>query len=124
MYDDNYRDAQYKLGNTSPGDGWKYLGRGLKQLTGKNNYQDLTNMYSTIWSDEKVDFVKNPKLIEQQKYVVRSAIRFWLKYELYEIADKGTTGAQVDAITKVFNKSTDSYSQRRTHFALAIKIFI
>lgn len=124
MYDDNYRDAQYKLGNTSPGDGWKYLGRGLKQLTGKNNYQDLTNMYSTIWSDEKVDFVKNPKLIEQPKYAVRSAIRFWLKYKLYEIADKGTTGAQVDAITKVINKATDSYSQRRTHFALAIKIFI
>lgn len=124
MYDDNYRGAKYKLGNTSLGDGWKYLGRGLKQLTGKSNYQDLTNMYSNIWTDEKVDFVKNPDLIEQPKYAVRSAIRFWLKFRLYDIADKGATGDQVDAITKVINKATDSYAARRAHFVQASKIFI
>lgn len=124
MYDDNYRGAKYKLGNTSPGDGWKYLGRGLKQLTGKSNYQDLTNMYSNIWTDEKVDFVKNPELIEQPKYAVRSAIRFWLKSRLYDIADRGATGDQVDAITKVINKATDSYAARRAHFVQASKIFI
>jgi len=124
MYDDNYRGVKYKLGNTSPGDGWKYLGRGLKQLTGKSNYQDLTKMYSTIWADEKVDFVKNPELIEQPKYAVRSAIRFWLKYKLYDIADKGATGAQVDNITKIINEGTDSYSARRTHFVKANTIFI
>ncbi|MDN5524955.1 glycoside hydrolase family 19 [Acinetobacter sp.] len=124
MYDDNYRGEKYKLGNISPGDGWKYLGRGLKQLTVKSNYQDLTNMYSTIWTDEKVDFVKNPELIEQPKYAVRSAIRFWLKYKLYDIADKGATGIQVDTITKVINEATDSYSARRTHFFKANTIFI
>lgn len=124
MYDDNYRGAKYKLGNTSLGDGWKYLGRGLKQLTGKSNYQDLTNMYSTIWVDEKVDFVKNPELIEQPKYAVRSAIRFWLKFKLYEEADKGANGEQVDAITKVINEATDSYAARRMHFVQANKIFI
>lgn len=124
MYDDNYRSAKYKLGNTSPGDGWKYLGRGLKQLTGKSNYQDLTNMYSTIWLDEKVDFVKNPELIEQPKYAVRSAIRFWLKFKLYDVADIGASGEQVDAITKVINEATDSYAARRAHFVQANKIFI
>lgn len=124
MYDDKYRSARYKLGNTSPGDGWKYLGRGLKQLTGKSNYKDLTDMYATIWPDENVDFVKNPELIEQPKYAVRSAIRFWLKYKLYEIADKGATGAQVDAITRVINEATDSYDARRRHFTQAYKIFI
>lgn len=124
MYDDNYRSAKYKLGNTSPGDGWKYLGRGLKQLTGKNNYQDLTNMYSTIWPGEKVDFVKNPELIEQPKYAVRSAIRFWLKFKLYDVADRGANGEQVDAITKVINEATNSYADRRAHFVQARKIFI
>ncbi|NNH00760.1 glycoside hydrolase family 19 [Acinetobacter sp. ANC 5414] len=124
MYDDNYRGEKYKLGNTSPGDGWKYLGRGLKQLTGKSNYQDLTNMYSIIWADEKVDFVKNPELIEKPKYAVRSAIRFWLKYKLYDVADKGAEGVQVDTITKIINKATDSYAARRQHFIHAYKIFI
>lgn len=124
MYDDNYRVGIYKLGNTAPGDGWRYLGRGLKQLTGKFNYQDLTKMYSTIWTGENVDFVKNPELIEEPKYAVRSAIRFWLKFKLYEIADKGATGTQVDAITKVINEATDSYSARREHFVRANKIFV
>lgn len=124
MYDDNYRGAKFKLGNTAPGDGWKYLGRGLKQLTGKANYKDLTDMYGIIWSGEKVDFVKNPELIEQPKYAVRSAIRFWLKFKLYEIADKGKTSTQVDAITRVINLATDSYVDRRSHFIQANQIFI
>ncbi|ATO19277.1 glycoside hydrolase family 19 [Acinetobacter sp. LoGeW2-3] len=123
MYDDKYRDKKYKLGNTSLGDGWKYLGRGLKQLTGKNNYQDLTEMYSTIWVDENLDFVKNPKLLEQPKYAVRSAIRFWLKFKLYEIADKGSESKEVDAITSKINRGTDSYLDRRKHFIRARQIF-
>ncbi|MDQ8934731.1 glycoside hydrolase family 19 protein [Acinetobacter rudis] len=123
IYDDNYRNKGFKLGNVVPGDGWKYLGRGLKQLTGRDNYRDLTIMYGTLWSDEKKDFVAEPELLEQAKYAVRSAIRFWLKYKLYEIADKGATEHQVDAITAIINKGTDSYGDRRKHFIQAKKIF-
>lgn len=122
MYEDRYRPTS-PLGNTSPGDGWKYLGRGLKQLTGKYNYNDLTIMYSQVWKDEKQDFVKNPELLEQPKYAVRSAIRFWLKFKLYDIADKGATNTQVDAITKIINKSTDSYVDRQKNFVRAKVIF-
>ncbi|MNI82115.1 hypothetical protein D3C73_1387930 [compost metagenome] len=81
-------------------------------------------MYSTIWPGEKVDFVKNPELIEQPKYAVRSAIRFWLKFKLYDVADRGANGEQVDAITKVINEATNSYADRRAHFVQARKIFI
>ncbi len=123
IYDDKYRAVGFKLGNTSPGDGSKYIGRGLKQLTGKFNYQDLTDMYSTIWPGENLNFITNPELLEQPKYAVRSGIRFWLKFKLYEIADKGSDAKNVDAITKVINEKTDSYGARRSNFVKAQNIF-
>jgi len=47
-----------------------------------------------------------------------------LKFKLYDVADKGANGEQVDAITKVINEATNSYADRRAHFVQARKIFI
>jgi predicted chitinase len=64
------------LGNGSieSGDGWKFRGRGLKQLTGRYNYTQFNSTYPLIWQGENVDFVRNPDLIGQMLYGVRSAV--------------------------------------------------
>lgn len=103
-------------GNIASGDGWKYRGRGLKQLTGRYNYNDFTNKYPGLWPGENLNFINNPALLEQPKYAARSAVYFWLKNELYNIADKGDSGSFVNDITKVINLYTSSYAERRAQF--------
>ncbi|MFK9081547.1 hypothetical protein [Pseudomonas neuropathica] len=110
-----------ELGNRgiSSGDGWKYRGRGLKQLTGLHNYtafQRWHSAFSTHWPNDQVDFVANPDLLIEMKYAVRSAASFWLSNKLYEVADKGSAPEIVDLITAVVNKHTKSHSDRRSHF--------
>jgi putative chitinase len=71
-----------RMGNNAPGDGWKYIGRGLIGVTGKDNYAALSK-------DTGIDFVATPELLEQPKYAVISALNFWNKYKLNTYADSG-----------------------------------
>lgn len=113
--------ARTELGNrgVSSGDGWTFRGRGLKHLTGRYNYIELQRWHrqnARQWPGDNPDFIENPDLLITMKYAVRSAASFWLKNELYNIADEGFGTDIVDRITKVVNKNTDSYSQRRINF--------
>ena len=112
-----------ELGNRgrSSGDGWKYRGRGLKQLTGLYNYKIFNRWHAenqSMWPLEERDFVENPELLTDMKYAVRSAASFWLSNKMYEIADRGSSPVVVDLITDVVNRGTGSRSDRRAHFQM------
>ncbi|MES9852734.1 MAG: glycoside hydrolase family 19 protein [Candidatus Thiodiazotropha sp. L084R] len=68
-------------GSESSGDGWKYKGRGLIQLTGKNNYRAFAKWIG----DDRV--VEDPDLVATE-YAVQSAVFYWDKNKLNKIADK------------------------------------
>ena len=110
-YADANRSPGYRLGNTEPGDGWRYRGRGLKQLTGRANYQSFARLHAAIW-DEEVDFEANPDLVDQPVYAVRSGLAFWVEKRLYAVADGGISEAVTDQITRGINRGTDSYRAR------------
>lgn len=70
-----------RMGNKSPGDGYKYRGRGLKQLTGLENY--LAYMLDT-----GADVVARPELVSQPELAADSAAWFWSKNRLSGYADR------------------------------------
>lgn len=82
------------LGNTQPGDGYRFRGRGLKQLTGRDN----TRRFSLWWLGDE-SLLENPDRIAQPDGAVASAVWFWSSKKLNEIADTGS----VAAVTKVVN---------------------
>ena len=95
-------------GNEASKDGFKYLGRGFIQLTGKANYLEFDKSVSE-------DIMANPELVAS-KYPLASAAWFWNKNGLNEIADKGATDAVVKSITKRVNGGTIGLEDRIQHF--------
>ncbi len=83
-----------RMGNAdeSSGEGWKYRGRGIKQLTGKENYE-------RCGSSLGVDLVSNPDLLLEPKYAALSAGWFWNKHGLNDLADK----SDIETMTKRIN---------------------
>jgi putative chitinase len=102
-----------RMGNSdeASGDGWKYRGRGLKQLTGKDNYGMLSK-------ETGVDFVSQPDLLLQPVYALISACVFWKKNNLTTFADKG----DLEGMTKKINGGLIGYSQRQALYKKALTI--
>lgn len=98
-------------GNVESGDGWRFRGRGLKQITGRANYRAFAEEHTRMF-DEQIDFEAEPDLLGTPRYAVRSALWFWHTNDLFSLADAGINRAAADSITAIINRGTDSYGQR------------
>jgi len=104
-----------RMGNgpESSGDGYRYRGRGLIQLTGHDNYARFANdMDMSI--EEAVEYLSIPE------GAAMSAAWFWSKNGLNEIADRG----DVVAATKRINGGTIGLADRQAHYSEALHIFV
>jgi putative chitinase len=102
-------EGRKDLGNVNPGDGVKFKGRGLIQLTGRSNYEAFKKQFG-------VDVVANPVLVEQPYYATLAAGWFWDKKKLNALADLGTE-AGFKSITKKINGGLNGYEDRLMHWA-------
>lgn len=75
-------EGRKDLGNTQPGDGFRFRGRGLIQITGRDNYY-------TAGAALGVDLLSDPALLAQPALAARSAAWFWKAHGLNELADAG-----------------------------------
>lgn len=85
-------DLAKDLGNTSPGDGYKYRGRGPLQLTGKKNYKSFGDAAG-------MDFVSNPDLLSDPEWGFKAAAWYWNTKGLNKYADAG----DIDTVSQIVN---------------------
>lgn len=102
-----------RLGNTpaADGDGQRYRGRGLIQITGRDNYLDCGKALG-------VDLLKTPEVLEDPVFAALSACWFWNERRLSALADKGA----FDAITLKINGGQNGRADRRAIWMRARKV--
>lgn len=93
-------------GDKDSGDGYKYRGRGIFQLTGKNNYRDFNDFINI---DGK-NFVENPDLILEPQYAILSALWYFKSRVVDVVENIGT--ASVKEVTKLINGGTNGLDDR------------
>jgi predicted chitinase len=103
-------EGRKDLGNTQPGDGKRYRGRGPIQLTGRANYKTFGDLLG-------VDFVGDPDLAATPTWGFRIAALYWKTQGCNELADI----ENFITITKKINGGTNGLSERERYYAIAKK---
>ncbi|MCH5592803.1 glycoside hydrolase family 19 protein [Pseudomonas syringae] len=104
-------EGRKDLGNTVPGDGSKYRGRGLIQITGRANYADCAEALG-------LDLINQPELLELPQHAAMSAAWFWGKTGLNTLADK----REFVTITRRINGGTNGLADRQALYARALEV--
>ena len=111
VYMDKYRSKQGALGNVKEGDGWKFRGRGLKQLTGRNNYDAFAKTVG-MTADEAAVYVAT------EKGAIESACWFWDTRKLNAVADTG----DIVKMTKIINGGDIGLADRQNRYKKCLTI--
>ena len=98
-------------GDEASGDGFRYCGRGLVQLTGKNNYQAFADSIETAVEDV-------PDFLATFEGAVQSACWFWETNNLNRWADVG----DIEKMTKIINGGVIGLADRIKHYNHALHI--
>jgi putative chitinase len=104
-------EGRRDLGNTMAGDGRRYRGRGLIQITGRANY-------AACGAALGLDLLGTPELLEQPMNACRSAAWFWKRSGLNELADAGD---QV-RVTRRINGGINGLAERLALFEVAKRV--
>jgi len=94
-------EGRKDLGNTEVGDGFKFRGRGLIQVTGRANYASCGEALA-------LDLINHPELLEQPQYAAMSAAWFWKQNGLNDLADRD----QFNSITRRINGGLNGLQDR------------
>jgi putative chitinase len=99
-------------GDEDSGDGWKYRGRGLIQVTGKKNYLACGTAL-------RQDLIGHPEILELPMFAALSAGWFWHSHNLNELADEG----HFEGITEIINGGLTGESKREEYWKQAQTIW-
>ncbi|UXV21080.1 glycoside hydrolase family 19 protein [Pseudomonas fluorescens] len=106
-------EGRADLGNTVKGDGSKYRGRGLIQVTGRANYAACGDALG-------LDLINKPELLEQPQYAAMSAAWFWSTHGLNTLADQ----KDFAKITRRVNGGLTGQTDRQALYDKALKVLV
>ena len=104
-------EGRVDLGNTVGGDGSKFRGRGLIQITGRANYAECGEALG-------LDLINHPELLEKPQHACMSAAWFWSSKGLSTLADAG----KFDTITQRINGGQNGAADRQALYTRALKV--
>jgi putative chitinase len=111
VYQDEFRSKAGQMGNVNEGDGWRFRGRGLKQLTGRNNYTGFGKSVG-MTAEEAAEYVAT------EKGAIESAAWFWNTNKLNDIADTD----DVVKMTKKINGGNIGLADRQQRYTKAMEV--
>jgi putative chitinase len=94
-----------ELGNTQPGDGARYIGRGYVHLTGRANYEAAGRALG-------LDLVNHPELAEEPAHAARIAVWFWSTHPVSGPARRG----DVPGVTRIINGGLNGQADRQHRY--------
>lgn len=97
------------LGNDKYGDGYKYIGRGFIQITGKKNYREATDWVKKFCA-KNICFVTNPELVES--YPLITAFAYFHRNKIFHLCDKGVSDDVIDEVTLRINDAMRARDER------------
>jgi putative chitinase len=109
-------EGRFDIGNTQPGDGVRFKGRGLIQITGRANYTDYGRSRGRDFTSSTA---AAQLLASDPALAVDASCWFWNKHNLNRLADRD----DVLAITKIINGGTNGLADRKALLARA-KFFL
>ncbi|MBZ7921672.1 glycoside hydrolase family 19 protein [Ensifer adhaerens] len=101
-----------RMGNTDPGDGWKFRGRAIKQITGRANYKACGEAIG-------IDLEKDPDALFDPTIGARAAIWYWSQAGCNRFADQN----DIRGLTKAINGGFNGLADRRAAFRKAVAIW-
>lgn len=109
-------EGRRDLGNLQPGDGERYMGRGLLQTTGRANYAALRDRLRADGIGCP-DFEAEPETLEQPEWAALSAVDYWSMRKINDAADAG----DFIRVTKLVNGGTNGLPDRKLRWERAKK---
>lgn len=96
-----------RLGNTQPGDGWRYRGSGALQTTGRENFR-------------KAGYEDNPEALRTPGPALKSALQYWKSHNINAAADAD----DIKLVRKIIQGGSEGLDTAKTWFSKAARIFV
>jgi putative chitinase len=115
---DSRNSKPYQLGNSEPGDGQRFKGRGLLQITGRANYASARDRMRKVFGMRVPDFVQEPKRLADAEWAALSAGDYWKSRSLNAVADAG----DFVTLTRRINGGINGLQQRQALWTVSKQV--